>query len=230
METLQDYLKKAEGLVSEDYNSPKVDLYLSRLKRYLEANFSKDYAEMVDGYHHVGVITSSTNFQEEHHDAMRKTVEFLKDLIESEEPAGKRYDKIKSSVINRDIAGLSPRILAASEKLYRDQYYREAVGNAFMVVKDRLRDITGFENGYPAFDEGGLYIKGALAENVDSDFQEAVRRLLGAIDKFRNEKFHTSERGIDDEVKALSYLYMCNLALGFMDSDNYAIRRGSSSK
>lgn len=225
MEDLQDYLKKAEELIAEDYNSPKVDLYLSRLKRYLEKNFTKEYAEMVDGYHFIGVITNSTNFQEEHREAMNKTVDFLKDLIESEEIPEKTLDKKRGQLMAKDLEGLNPKILSASEKLYRDQHYREAIGNAFMVVKDRLRDITGFENGYRAFDEGGLYIKGALAENVDPDFQEAVKRLLGAIDKFRNEKFHTSERGIDDEVKALGYLYMCNLALGFIDSDNYAIRR-----
>jgi uncharacterized protein (TIGR02391 family) len=225
MEDLKDYLKRAEELIPESYDSPKVDLYLSRLKRYLQANFSKEYAEMIDGYHSLVIITDSTDFQAEHREAMERTVEFLKDLIESEETPSAHGANSTIKLITKDLEGLNPKILAASEKLYRDQHYREAIGNAFMVVKDRLRDITGYENSYPAFDEGGLYIKGALAENVDDNFQEGVKRLLGAIDKFRNEKFHTSERGIDDEIKALGYLYMCNLALSFIDNDNYAIRR-----
>ena len=225
MEDLKDYLKRAEKLISESYDSPKVDLYLSRLKRYLQTNFSKEYAEMIDGYHSLVIITNNTDFQAEHRESMERTVEFLKDLIESEEAPSVQAKSNNYKLIRKDLEGLNPKLLAASEKLYRNQHYREAIGNAFMVVKDRLRDITGYENSYLAFDKGGLYIKGALAENVDDDFQEGAKRLLGAIDKFRNEKFHTSERGIDDEVKALGYLYMCNLALSFIDNDNYAIRR-----
>lgn len=225
MEDIKDYLKRAEELISESYDSPKVDLYLSRLKRYLQANFSKEYAEMIDGYHSLLFVTDSTDFQAEHREAMGKTAEFLKDLIGSGEKPNGSVETKGTRMISKDLQGLNPKILAASEKLYRDQHYREAIGNAFMVVKDRLRDITGYENSYPAFEEGGLYIKGGLAKNVDDNFQEGVKRLLGAVDKFRNEKFHTSERGIDDEVKALSYLYMCNLALSFMDNDNYSIRR-----
>jgi len=195
------------------------------LKRHLQANFSKEYAEMIDGYHSLAIITDSTDFQAEHREAMERTVEFLKDLIESEETPTIQGGDNNVKLITKDLEGLNPKILAVSEKLYREQHYREAIGNAFMVVKDRLRDITGYENGYLAFEDGGLYIKGALAENVDDNFQEGVKRLLGAIDKFRNEKFHTSERGIDNDVKALGYLYMCNLALSFIDNDNYAIRR-----
>lgn len=225
MEDLKDYLVKAEELVSESYNSPKVDLYLSRLKRYLQANFSKEYAEMIDGYHSVLFVSDSTDFQVEHREAMAKTAEFLRDLISSgEKPLGQKEAE-SGGMITKNLQGLNPKILAVSERLYRDQHYREAIGNAFMVVKDRLRDITGYESSYPAFENGGLYIKGGLAKNVDDNFQEGVKRLLGAIDKFRNEKFHTSERGIDDEVKALGYLYMCNLALSFLDNDNYSIRR-----
>jgi len=225
MKELKDYLKRAEELISESYDSPKVDLYLSRLKRYLQASFSKEYAEMIDGYHSLLFVTDSTDFQEEHSEAMEKITEFLRDLIVSGEKPTGSVGSSNNGMISKDLQGLNPKILAASERLYRDQHYREAIGNAFMVVKDRLRDITGYENSYPAFEEGGLYIKGGLAKNVDDNFQEGVKRLLGAIDKFRNEKFHTSERGIDDEVKALSYLYMCNLALSFLDNDNYAIRR-----
>ena len=155
---------------------------------------------------------------------MVKTELFLRDLIESKElPVN--TNRISKQPAKDELVNLHPKILAASQKLFKDEHYREAVGNAFMVVKDRLRAITGFENGYPAFEDGFLYIHGAAAANVDNDFQEAAKRLLGAIDKFRNEKFHTAEGTIDEKSKALSYLYMCNLAMGFLESDQYSIRR-----
>lgn len=135
--------------------------------------------------------------------------------------------KVIPSVItlkDDELQHLNPKLLEKVGKLYVDGHYSEAVGKAFTVVKDRLRDITGKENGFPAFDEAGLYIKGSAADNVDDDFQEGVRRLLGSIDKFRNEKFHTSEGNLKDKDKALSYLYMCSLALSFLSDSHYSIK------
>ncbi len=125
---------------------------------------------------------------------------------------------------DNELQHLNPKLVEKVGKLYADKHYSEAVGKGFSVVKDRLRDITGKENGFPAFDEAGLYIKGSAANNVDGDFQEGVRRLLGSIDKFRNEKFHTSEGNIKDKEKALSYLHMCNLALSFLGEGQYSIK------
>ncbi len=133
---------------------------------------------------------------------------------------------IPSSVAfkENELQYMNPKLIEKVGKLYADKYYSEAVGKGFSVVKDRLRDITGKENGFPAFDDAGLYIKGSAAENVDAAFQEGVRRLLGSIDKFRNEKFHTSEGNIKEKEKALSYLHMCNLALSFLGEDHYLIK------
>lgn len=128
-------------------------------------------------------------------------------------------------VLDNELSHLNPKLTAKVGKLFADNHYPEAVGMGFRMVKDRLRDITGFENGFPAFDEGGLYIKGSAADNVDADFQEGVRRLLGSIDKFRNEKFHTSEANLKDKDKALSYLHLCSLALSFLEDGNYSIKR-----
>jgi uncharacterized protein (TIGR02391 family) len=130
-----------------------------------------------------------------------------------------------TQIIPNELDVIHSKITQKVGKLFVDEHYAEAVGKAFSIVKDRLRDITGYENGYPAFAEGSLYIKGSAADNVDADFQEAVKRLLGSIDKFRNEKFHTSEAKIKQREKALHYLYLCSLALTFLDDGNYSIKK-----
>lgn len=127
-------------------------------------------------------------------------------------------------MIDDEISHLDPKLIAKVGKLYEDKHYTEAAGVGFRVVKDRLREITSYENGFPAFVDGRLYIKGAAADNVDEDFQEAVKRLLGAIDKFRNEKLHTSEADLKDKNKALSYLHLCSLALSFLSDGSYSIK------
>jgi len=63
-----------------------------------------------------------------------------------------------------------------------------------------------------------LYIKGAAAQNVDSDFNEGVKFLTMAIDMFRNEKSHTSDANIDDPIRAYEYLNLSSLAMHLLDS------------
>ena len=60
-------------------------------------------------------------------------------------------------------------------------------------MRDRLRTFTSYETGSEAFGKGRLYIDGAAASQVDDDFQNGVKFLTMAIDRFRNEKSHTAD-------------------------------------
>jgi uncharacterized protein (TIGR02391 family) len=95
---------------------------------------------------------------------------------------------------------MHPDIATKCRELFDTGAYAEAVEKSFKVVRDRLRTLSGYETGAKAFGEGKLHIKGAAAANVDPDFNEAVKFLLMAIDRFRNEKSHTSDAKIDDPV------------------------------
>lgn len=121
---------------------------------------------------------------------------------------------------NMDIKfeNLHKEILAKCNKLYNDGSYAEAVEKGFKVVRDRLRELTGYETGSEAFGKGKLHIKGAAAPNVDSDFNEAVKFLTMAIDFFRNEKSHTSDSNIDDPVRAYEYLRLSSLAMHLLEN------------
>lgn len=117
-----------------------------------------------------------------------------------------------------ELTDMHPEIRKKCGKLYSDQHFSEAVGKSFMIVKDRLRQLTGHESGSDAFGKGNLHIKGASASNVDEDFNEGVKFLTMAIDRFRNEKFHTSDANISDPVRAYQYLAMSSLAMSFLDN------------
>ncbi len=103
-------------------------------------------------------------------------------------------------------------------KLYKKGTYPEAVEKSFKIVRDKLRKLTGYETGSEAFGKGNLYIKGAAAKNVDQDFNEAVKFLTMAIDRFRNEKSHTSDSKIDDPIRAYEYLTLSSLAMNLLDN------------
>jgi hypothetical protein len=56
-------------------------------------------------------------------------------------------------------------------------------------------------------------LDGASAPHVDEDFQNGVKFLTMAIDRFRNEKSHTADGNISDSVRAYEYLRLSSLAL-----------------
>jgi len=102
--------------------------------------------------------------------------------------------------------------------LYNSGAYAEAVEKSFKVVKDEMRKLTGYESGSDAFGKGHLHIKGAAAQNVDADFNQAVKLLMMSIDMFRNEKVHTSDAKINDPIRAYQYLAMSSLALSLLEN------------
>lgn len=120
----------------------------------------------------------------------------------------------------QDIAGiksLHPEIYARCRKLFDAGDYAEAVEKGFKVVRDRLRTLTTHETGSDAFGRARLYVEGAAAAHVDDDFQNGVKFLTMAIDRFRNEKSHTADGNISDPVRAYEYLSLSSLAMHLLD-------------
>jgi uncharacterized protein (TIGR02391 family) len=116
------------------------------------------------------------------------------------------------------IQSLHPRILSKCLKLYEGGDYAESVEKSFKIVRDRLRTLTTFETGSEAFGKGRLYVDGAAASHVDDDFQNGVKFLAMAIDRFRNEKSHTADGNISDPIRAYEYLRLSSLALHLLEN------------
>jgi uncharacterized protein (TIGR02391 family) len=116
-----------------------------------------------------------------------------------------------------DLDWIHPEIRKKCAKLYMARAHAEAVEKSFKVVRDKLRHLTGYETGSDAFGKGKLHVRGAAAPHVDKDFNEAVKFLLMAIDRFRNEKSHTSDAKIRDPVRAHQYLVLSSLAMYLLE-------------
>jgi uncharacterized protein (TIGR02391 family) len=114
--------------------------------------------------------------------ALQYGVDKLQSLIERLElAAGGSPDAIA-------IESLHPEIYAKCRNLYEGGDYAEAVEKSFKLVGDRLRALTGYETGSDAFGKGLLYIVRAAATDVDEDFQNGVKFLTMAIDRFRTRR------------------------------------------
>lgn len=113
---------------------------------------------------------------------------------------------------------LHPEIYAKCRNLYDGSDYAEAVEKSFKIVRDKLRTLTGYETGSEAFGKGNLYVDGATASHVDEDFQNGVKFLTMAIDRFRNEKSHTADGNISDPIRAYEYLRLSSLAMHLLEA------------
>lgn len=145
--------------------------------------------------------------------------EFLKlfNTIEGIE-VEKKTNKLSSVTNDNNLLHMHPAIREKCFSLYKSKEYAESVEKSFKVVRDKLRELTGYETGSEAFGKGKLHIKGASAKNVDEDFNQAVKFLTMAIDMFRNEKSHTSDSKIDDPIRAYQYLAMSSLAFSLLEN------------
>lgn len=140
----------------------------------------------------------------------------------------RKYEKIFDNArVDKQLNfyGIHPEIKSKCSVLFKPGSYAEAVEKSFKIVKDKLRNLTGFERGSDAFGSGGLHIRGAAAKNVDGDFNQGVKFLTMAIDMFKNEKSHTSDAKIDDPVRAYQYLIISSLVLYFLDNSEISKRK-----
>jgi uncharacterized protein (TIGR02391 family) len=143
--------------------------------------------------------------------ALKYGVDKLQSLVERLELAvGESPDAIA-------LESLHPEIYAKCRNLYEGGDYPEAVEKSFKLVRDRLRALTGYETGSNAFGRGLLYVDGSAATHVDEDFQDGVKFLTMAIDRFRNEKSHTADGNISDPIRAYEYLRLSSLAMHLLE-------------
>lgn len=187
--------------------------------RLPQKRISRDIEALTEGTY----ITTQLYCEGIAHEAL-KICESVNDLINFLQRLSKQlYNfkglaKEKQNNMDIKLENLHQEILTKCSKLYKDGFYVEATEKSFKVVRDRLRNLTGYEKGSEAFGKGKLHIKGAAAINVDSDFNEAVKFLTMAIDFFRNEKIHTSDANIQDPVRAYEYLRLSSLAMHLLDN------------
>lgn len=150
-------------------------------------------------------------------DAIEEFLELSDRLLRQVQAKGIAIEQIGNKKDIHNLKNLHPHIYSKCRELYEKGAYAEAVEKSFKVVRDKLRKLTGYETGAEAFGKGKLYVKGASAPNVEEDFNNAVKFLTMAIDRFRNEKSHTSDAKIDDSVRAYEYLRLSSLAMNLLE-------------
>lgn len=99
------------------------------------------------------------------------------------------------------------------QKLLNSGHYYNAVEEAYKIVRQKLKYITGKEKAHEAFAESNLEkIFGHKPNNdAEKDFFEGVKFLHMSIQFLRNEKAHTPAQDLDKNL-AIHYISLASLA------------------
>ena len=113
---------------------------------------------------------------------------------------------------------LQKDVFSHVQDLLNSKHYFNSVEEAYKIVREKLRDITGKEKAHEAFKESNYsLIFGHEPRNeTEKDFFDGVKFLHMAIQKLRNEKAHTPAKEIDKNL-AIHYLVLASLAYDLID-------------
>ena len=113
---------------------------------------------------------------------------------------------------------LNEEVFAQVQDLLSDGYYSSAIEEAYKIVREKLKEITGTEKAHEAF-KGDNYdvIFGHTPTNAaEEDRFEGIKFLHMAIQKLRNERAHTPAKKIDENL-AIHYIVLASLAYKLID-------------
>ena len=99
------------------------------------------------------------------------------------------------------------------QKLLNNEHYFNAVEEAYKIVREKLKDITGKEKATDAFSNSNYEIifGHQPASQAEKDFFEGVKFLHMSIQFLRNEKVHTPASDLDKNL-AIHYISLASLA------------------
>jgi len=108
---------------------------------------------------------------------------------------------------------LKKEIFDHVQKLLDNGHYFNAVEEAYKIVRQKLKSITGKERAHEAFAESNLEkIFGHFPQNeLEKDFFDGVKFLHMSIQYLRNEKAHIPAQDMDKNL-AIHYIVLASLA------------------
>jgi len=132
---------------------------------------------------------------------------------------GNTSDYNEASILDNQISIiLQTEVFSHVKKLLNDGHYFNAVEEAYKIVREKLRLITGKEKANDAFRKSN-YTKifgHEPKDDAEKDFFEGVKFLHMAIQKLRNEKAHTPAREMDKNL-AIHYIVLASLAYSLIN-------------
>ncbi|CDI05153.1 TIGR02391 family protein [Candidatus Nitrosotenuis uzonensis] len=207
------------------WKDPKTSVWISKVLRYLKNEFGEDsdyYKQFYRATHGPVAVSSGTPdhvFQQSHLERLERYGGYLKAFLEELQ----EEDPIQESKFPKELK-LHPKIVAVSEKLYRNKHYSQAIFEAVKVLemeiktKSRIRDKIGVNLVNHVFNKDHPTIKIVEGdESAQIDEREGFRFLyMGAFLGIKDPKSHSTPN-LEDSAKALEYIAFLSLLMKRLD-------------
>lgn len=222
---LHKIISEIDELEKLHWKDPKTSVWINKVLRFLKIEFGEDsdyYKQFYSATHGPVMVVAGTpdhEFQKDHRERVKKYGGYLNAFLEElqdEEP-------IQESRFPKELK-LHPKIVTASEKLFRDRHYSQAIFEAVKVLekeiktKSRIRDKIGVDLVNHVFNKDHPIIKiveGNEQEHIDE--REGFRFLyMGAFLGIKDPKSH-SIQNLDNSAKALEYISFLSLLMKRLD-------------
>ncbi len=157
----------------------------------------------------------STNFKTyaERRSFLRKEFDIILDKLKSGLNQG--AENISEASFSDETISivLHKEVFSHVKGLLESKHYFNAVEEAYKIVREKLRSITGKEKAHEWFKEENYeVIFWHMPKNqAEKDFFEGVKFLHMAIQNLRNEKAHTPANELDKNL-AIHYIVLASLA------------------
>jgi uncharacterized protein (TIGR02391 family) len=226
LEKLRKYIEELSTLKELHWKDPKISIWINRVLCYLKIEFGENsdfYKQFYNiTYGRPVVVSAGTPdyvFQKEHLEMLEEYRAYLSAFLEELQEG----DPIQESKFPKELK-LHPKIIEASERLFRDRHYSQAIFEAVKVLekeikrKSGIRDKIGVDLANHVFNEKNPIIKivdGDELEHVDE--RKGFRFLyMGAFYGIKNPKSHSTPN-LEDSGKALEYLAFLSLLMKRLD-------------
>ncbi len=210
------------------WKDPKESVWVNKVLRYLKNEFGEDsdyYKQFYGTTHGPAMVAAGTpddEFQRRHLERLERYGGYLNAFLEELQ----EDEPVEESKFPKELK-LHRKIVTASEKLFRNRHYSQAIFEAVKVLEKEIKTKSGIRNKSGvdlvnhAFKKEHPIIKiveGEEPENIDE--REGFRFLyMGAFSGIKNPKSH-SIQNLEDPAKALEYISFLSLLMKRLDESS----------
>ena len=222
----QKMIQEVEELKKLKMGDPQTSMWVHKVSQFLKQEFGeksycyKHFYSMINGRAIGSTNMTEQDFQSKYIKNLEKYKKHLQVCLEDcKEDTG----SINKNKFHKELK-LHPKIVKASEKLFKDGHYSSAIFEATKILekeiklKSKIKDEIGVKLVNMAFNEKQPVIeiiKGQEQEQIDE--REGFRFLyMGVFQGIKNPKSHSIQNLIESD-KAIEYLAFISLLMKRLD-------------
>ena len=203
-EVLKTHRKQYSYLLDkymDNVDKDKYEKWIAKIKVFINNNKNYENVLKINSVYKYDITKTLIN-----------KLEGIKETLNIE----KQIDEIESINVK-----IHPDIYKHIKKYLNTDDFFHAIEEAYKVVREKLKELTGNERATDAFNDNNKkkIFKREPKDNVEEDFFKGIKFSNIAIQNFRNVNFHTLAKDLDKNL-AYHYIILASLAYELINNNS----------